>query len=308
MNSTFLRILAAFMVITAIVTAWLGYRVINKKPMNKLAVVVPSYSQVVAREDIPVGHVLTAADLEIATTQQYDKRTFSDTQNLIGKVTTMAMIKGAPFKTSQFPNHSALTQALAYHERAVAIKVNEVIGVGGFIKPGDYVDVLLYLRADRENGEVSSAQIVLSNVKVLAYGALITETESNLESERVQSASNKLGTTSSRSGTKKEKDSRSAILAVTDQDVSKLMLADSTGVLRLALRGGSLPSSTSNIVSDNQFIRLGDVSQPTNKPLSKTTVKPSSVSVKKESTTSSSQHERVVVLRGEQVEVVKVAR
>lgn len=310
MNSTFLRVLAALMVIVAIVTAWLGYRVSNKKPIDTLEVVVPSYAQIVARVDVPAGHVLTATDLDIVTTQQHDKRTFSDTQSLIGKVTTMAVIKGAVFKTSHFPNNSLLAQTLASHERAVAIKVNEVIGVGGFIKPGDYVDVLLYLRADRENGEVSSAQVVLTNVKVLAYGALITEMESSQEDELTQPVPNKLGTGSNRSDPKKEKDSRSAILAVADQDVSKLMLADSSGVLRLALRSGPLQSellqdATASAASDNQFIRLGDVSQPSDLH-SKTTVAPSTVTAKKKPT--ATQRQRVIVHRGEQIEVVNVAR
>lgn len=312
MNSTFLRVLAALMVIAAIVTAWLGFRVSNKKPMDTLEVVVPSYSQIVARDDIPAGHVLTAADLDIVTTQQHDKRTFSDTQNLIGKVTTMAVIKGAPFKTSHFPSNSLLAQTLASHERAVAIKVNEVIGVGGFIKPGDHVDVLLYLRADRENGEVSSAQVVLSDVKVLAYGELITEIESSQEEELIQPASSKLGTSSSRSDTKKEKDSRSAILAVAEQDVSKLMLADSTGVLRLALRSGPLQGElmqgvTANAALDNQFIRLGEVSQPSELH-SKTTATPSMVTTKIKPTTSATKHQRVIIHHGEQIEVVNVAR
>lgn len=309
MNSTFLRVLAVFMVIAAIVTAWLGYRISNKQPLDKINVVVPSYTQVVARVDIPAGHELTAGDMGVASTQQQDKRTFSDSQNLIGKITTMPIAKGTAFKTSHFPTDSLLGQALASHERAVAIKVNEVIGVGGFIKPGDYVDVLLYLRANRETGEVSSAQVVLTNVKVLAYGALTNETETFQENVLTQPSQGKLGTGNSRTDTKQEKDSRSAILVVQDQDVSKLMLADSTGILRLALRGRSPRATVST--ADNQFIRLEDVSQSSGVPLSansKNTTVPSVVTAKKQPIVSTTQRARVIVHRGEQVEVVKVTR
>jgi pilus assembly protein CpaB len=309
MNSTFLRVLAVFMVIAAIVTAWLGYRISNKQPLDNIEVVVPSYPQVLARVDIPAGHTLTAEDIEIASTQQQDKRTFSNPQNLIGKVTSLSVAKGAAFKTSHFPMDSLLGQALAAHERAVAIKVNEVIGVGGFIKPGDYVDVLLYLRANRETGEVSSAQVVLTNVKVLAYGALTNETETDQENVLTQPSQGKLGAGNGRTDTKQEKDSRSAILAVNDQDVSKLMLADSTGILRLALRG-RLPQATTS-TADNQFIRLEDVSQSSAVPLathSKNTAAPSAATTKKKPFTLSAQRERVIVHRGEQVEIVKVTR
>ncbi len=309
MNSTFLRVLAVLIVVAAIVTAWLGYRISNKQTLDKIEVVVPSYSQVVARVDIPAGHELIADDMDVASTKQQDKRTFSDSQSLIGKVTTMPVAKGTAFKTSHFPNDSLLGQALAAHERAVAIKVNEVIGVGGFIKPGDYVDVLLYLRANRETGEVSSAQIVLTNVKVLAYGALTNETEASQDNVLTQPSQGKLGTSNSRSDTKQEKDSRSAILAVHDQDVSKLMLADSTGILRLALRGRLPQAATST--ADNRFIRLEDVSQSSGVPLSaysKNTAMPSAVTKKKKPIALTTQRERVIVHRGEQVEVVKVTR
>jgi pilus assembly protein CpaB len=309
MNSTFIRVLAIFMVIAAIVTAWLGYRMSNKQPLDNIEVVVPSYSHVVARVDIPAGHALTAEDLDIASTQQQDKRTFSDSQNLIGKVTTMPVAKGIAFKTSHFPIDNLLGQALAAHERAVAIKVNEVIGVGGFIKPGDFVDVLLYLRANRETGEVSSAQVVLTNVKVLAYGALTNDTETEQENVLTQPSQGKLGTGNSRKDTKQEKDSRSAILAVQDQDVSKLMLADSTGILRLALRGRSPQAATST--ADNQFIRLGDVSQSsgaTPAAHANNTTAPSAATTQKKPLALNAQRERVIVHRGEQVEVVKVTR
>ena len=308
MNSTLLRVLALLMVIAAIVTAWLGYRISNQQPSDKINVVAPSFTQAVARLDIPAGHELTADDMDAANTQQQDKRTFSNLQSLIGKVTTMPIAKGTAFKTSHFPTDSLLGQALSAHERAVAIKVNEVIGVGGFIKPGDYVDVLLYLRANRETGEVSSAQVVLTKVKVLAYGALTNETEASQEKVLTQPIQGKLGT-GSRSDTKQEKDSRSAILAVQHQDVSKLMLADNTGILRLALRGSSPRATTST--ADNQFIRLQDVSQLSGVAISaysKNTAVPSAVTTKKQTKVLTTQRERVIMHHGEQVEAVKVTR
>lgn len=311
MNSAFLRMLAVFMVIAALVTAYLGYKTSHQKPTDTLKVVVPTFAQVVARTDIPAGHVLTVEDLETITTQQNDKRAFSNANSLIGKVTTLAVAKGSAFKLSDFPTYSLLGRALAPHERAVAIKANEVIGVGGFIKPGDHVDVLLYLRADRETGEVSSAQVVLTNVKVLAYGALTPETETKQEDEPVQSTPKRLGSDMSRGDTNREKDSRSAILAVAEQDVSKLMLAESTGTIRLALRGATLPEAHLQHAENSQLISLGDLSkasgiQHSNQPITAdaSTITPT----KKKVATSAAKRTRVIVHRGEQVEVVNVAR
>lgn len=310
MNSTFLRVLAILMAIAAIATAFIGYQLSHKKPTDTIAVVVPSYAQVVARNDIPAGHVLTLEDLELASTQQQDKRTFSDPQSLIGKTTTMAVIKGAAFNASHFPAVSLLGQALAPHERAVAIKVNEVVGVGGFIRPGDHVDVLLYLRTDRETGDISSAQVVLTNVKVLAYGTITSETEPSQNAALTPSEPGKLGA-DQRSDIKNSKESHSAILAVDAHDISKLMLADSTGILRLALRGESLADGNGPGTADKQFVRLGDIAQSSGRPIltpSTTTAASAQGAAKKNPITSASNRERVIVHRGEKVEVINVAK
>jgi pilus assembly protein CpaB len=309
MNSTFLRILAILMVIAAIVTGYLGYRISNKKPAESLTVVVPSYAHVLATNDIAAGHVLTAEDLKVASTPQHDKQAFSDPQQLIGKVTTSAVMKETPFKITHFPAKNVFGQVLAPDERAVAIKVNEVIGVGGFIKPGDHVDVLLYLHRDQETGEISSSQVLLTNVKVLAYGTQTGEPEPTPQEEVAQATPNKLGLSNNRIDSKNDRDSRSAILAVNAQDTSKLMLADSTGILRLALRGEPLPGTDASVTTTNQFVRLGEVSQPSGiaptTPVS-TTAAPTKVAVKQH--TPASKRQRIIVHRGEQVEVVNVKK
>lgn len=310
MNSTFLRVLAALMAMAAIVTAYIGYRISHKKPVDTIQVVVPSYSQVTARNDIAPGHILVAEDLDITTTPQQDKQTFSQPADLIGKIPSMPVSKGATFKSSHFPAPSLLGQALAPHERAVAIKVNEVIGVGGFIKPGDHVDVLLYLRNDRETGEISSSQVVLSNVKVLAYGTLINEVEEKQNEAPTPPEVNKLGTETNKPGIKNAKDSRSAILAVADKDTAKLMLADSSGVLRLALRGEAV-AEADTATTGNQFIRLGDLSQASGaSPFKPAQPAPtlSKVSTHNTQTTPATQRERVIIHRGEKMEVVNVAK
>lgn len=310
MNSTFLRVLAALMAIAAIVTAYIGYRINHKQPVDKVKVVIPTYPQVIARNDIAPGHVLVAEDLEVTTTQQKDKEAFSQPTDLIGKRPSMAVSKGATFKSSYFPTPSPLGQALAPHERAVAIKVNEVVGVGGFIKPGDHVDVLLYLRNDRETGEISSSQVVLTNVKVLAYGTLINEVEEKPNDASTAPELNKLGTDNSKPGIKNAKDSRSAILAVADKDIAKLMLADSSGILRLALRGEAL-AEADTATTGNQFIRLGDLSQASDASHPKPTQPAptlSTVSTKNTPTTPATKRERVIIHRGEKMEVVNVAK
>jgi pilus assembly protein CpaB len=309
LNSTFLRVLATLMVIAAVVTGYVGYRLSQKKPADTLAVVVPTYTYVIAKNALAAGHMLAMEDLETATTPQFDKHAFSDPQALVGKVVTASIMKGAPFNTSHFPVRNLLGQALAPDQRAIAIKVNEVIGVGGFIKPGDHVDVLLYLRQERETGDISSAQVVITNVKVLAYGTLTAETESSQEDALAPSAPGKLG--SDNRPDKNGKDSRSAILSVPAQDMTKLMLADSTGNLRLALRGEALPDASSAMAVDDQFIGLGEVSHASgSKPvmLSQTVTAATQVTMQKHPMVPTPKRERVIVHLGGKTEVIDVAK
>lgn len=311
MNSTFLRVLAALMVIAALVTAFLGYRQSHQQAASTLKVVVPTYSQVVARKDLPAGHTLTSEDLEVVNTQQPDKKAFSEPHSLVGKVITVKIAKGTTLKSSHIPSNDVISHALAPDERAVAIKVNEVIGVGGFIKPGDQVDVLLYLRADKENGDTSSAQIVLSNVRVLVYGDLLSEAEVGQTDTSTGPTSLTLGSNKKSTDTSKKNDSRSAVLAVAAQDVSKLMLAESAGQLRLALRAKSYQSTTSSGSDSNRFISMGEIAQP-NSMSSANLAKNNTVSMasqpKKTVKQSTLKRERVTIHRGEQVEVINVVR
>ena len=53
--------------------------------------------------------------------------------------------------------------------RAISVKVNEVVGVAGFVVPGTRVDVMVTLKG-RQNDEQSMTRIVCSNVQVLTAG------------------------------------------------------------------------------------------------------------------------------------------
>jgi pilus assembly protein CpaB len=54
-------------------------------------------------------------------------------------------------------------------KRAMSVKVDEVIGVSGFIKPGDHVDVMVTIEPDSKS-QNPIAKMILGNLKVLAAG------------------------------------------------------------------------------------------------------------------------------------------
>lgn len=66
-----------------------------------------------------------------------------------------------------------------------------MVGGGGFVLPGDYVDVMLFVRDERDGESTPLAQLVLPGVRVLTYGERIAvgsdgQDRSNQERTRVR--------------------------------------------------------------------------------------------------------------------------
>ena len=93
--------------------------------------------------------------------------------------------------------------------KAVTIRVNDVEGVGGFVLPGDHVDVVLTRQIDKGS---ATTQVVLQNTRVLAVD--------QIADERAQKAAV----------------AKSVTLEVDTVDAQKLWLSSSVGSLSLLLR------------------------------------------------------------------------
>lgn len=105
---------------------------------------------------------------------------------------------------------SPLAMMLPPGMRAVTIQVNEVLGVGGFVRPNDAVDILLTeLPAD---AAARASRVILQNVKVLAMGQDISASRTTAIV------------------------ANSATVAVTLEGAQKLALATTMGKISLALR------------------------------------------------------------------------
>jgi len=300
MNSTLMRLIAIVLAAGAIITGWLGYRMSTQQAAPQLPAVQITYPQLIATRDIPAGEILSATDVRVDKLTQRDPAALTDTEQAIGRLTLAPIPKGVPVLASHFPVVSPVAQTLKPHERALAVKVNEVIGVGGFLKPGDHVDVLLYLRAEKETGDVSSAQVILSDVRVLAYGddtapaAMRTDNAAS-ENSVIQQGASKLEAM-------KAKDGKSAILAVPEEETARLMLAENSGIIKLALRGAALPN-TLRALPDRNFLQLQNIGKPVNEPVLQPATTASAPKITKIARTADSQ---VIVHHGDRVEVVKL--
>jgi len=95
--------------------------------------------------------------------------------------------------------------------RGYSVKVNEVVGVGGFIVPDSRVDVVLTTSPSYQSQEKIS-KIVLEDVQVLAAGQVIEQKE------------NKPVTVNT------------VTLALSPEDSEKLALASNDGIIQLVMR------------------------------------------------------------------------
>jgi pilus assembly protein CpaB len=151
---------------------WMSAQAVQKAgPVHKLAPVV------VAIKILPAGHKLKAADLAL---QQWPvanlpQGRFGKAQVLIGRVIKGPMFKGEVVLASKLAPKGAaggLSAVVPPGYRAMTVKVNEVIGVGGFVQPGDRVDVL----ATIDQGPFRSDPVshcVLEDITVLTVGEKI---------------------------------------------------------------------------------------------------------------------------------------
>ncbi len=76
---------------------------------------------------------------------------------------------GSWLNDESFETGGALARMIRPDERALAVAADDVVNVGGQLSPGDYVDVLLFLRMDTNNLQ-QSAQVVVPALRVLGVG------------------------------------------------------------------------------------------------------------------------------------------
>ena len=177
---------------------------------------------VVANKDIPAGTMINEEFLKkgMLKASPWPKTSvpagaFSSPEQLVGKTNRVKILANEPILESRLAGEGAgLTVRLEAGKRAMAVRVDEIIGVSGFIVPDDRVDVIVTATppgADKQDDRMS--KIVLQNKRVLSVA---------------QSTEQKDG---------KPQVARSITLEVSPDEAEKLSLASQEGSVVLALRG-----------------------------------------------------------------------
>lgn len=93
----------------------------------------------------------------------------TDPAEILGSVATSEMTAGEILMKSRFSSHeggSTLASLIAENKRAISVRVDDVVGVAGFLLPGNYVDVLA-TRLERSS-RIATTKTVLEKIRVLA--------------------------------------------------------------------------------------------------------------------------------------------
>ncbi|GLU30960.1 Flp pilus assembly protein CpaB [Trinickia caryophylli] len=172
----------------------------------------------VAVDDINLGQPLNTNLIRVVNwpTGSVPPGTFSDPKLLQGRVVKSSLTRGEPVlesKLSPAGTKGGLSAVINKGDRAITVRVNDVVGVAGFALPGNYVDVIVNTQAPGStNDQHSISKIVLEKILVLAVAQQVSRDDTQ---PKVVNA---------------------VTLEVSPDQAEKLDLARSVGTLSLVLR------------------------------------------------------------------------
>jgi len=208
-------------VIVALFATYAVYRYLQRAAESAR---VPSQPVVVAAQDMPEGARLDRPTLGItmwpATT--VPPGAFSVPDSVIGRVTRVPVFKGEPIVPGRLApagTGPGLEVKITPGKRAMAVKINDVVGLSGLIQPNSRVDVLVTLK---EEGSLDRqrAKLFMNDVRVLSVG---TQVERSEEGKAISATT--------------------AALEVTPAEAERLAVAMNQGSIQLVLRGYGDPDS-----------------------------------------------------------------
>ncbi len=181
-------------------------------------VTVPTRPVVVANANLSLGSELRADDLTTIDwpTSAVPEGAFDSVAALVGRGLIASVVRHEPVlpgKLSSKEAGSGLPPIIPEGKRALSVKVNEVIGVAGYVLPGTHVDVLATANASNRAEDMTS-KVVLSNVQVLTAGTRLEQETKDSKPVQVTVVT----------------------LLVTPEEAERLTLASTEGRIQLALR------------------------------------------------------------------------
>jgi len=158
-----------------LISAVLVYVYLSQAGGEKTAASGDTKQVLVAREDIPVATRITDSMVELKAipVEAVHPDSFSSTEGVVGNMARYPIAAGEQVLSDRVAASSVtlregeklpLPYIVPEGKRAVSVSTSALIGAGGLMRPGDYVDVILTLNL----GDDQIGRIILQNLEVLA--------------------------------------------------------------------------------------------------------------------------------------------
>lgn len=212
--------------LTATAASYGVYRAIQGIPVRQVE--VATVHAVVAGVHLPVGTLVTKEQVKLVPWPARNQvpGAFASVEQVVNRGVIQPIGENEPITESKLAPLGAgggLSPTIPEGMRAISVKVNEVVGVAGFVVPGSRVDVLVTVE-DKNGGSIARA--VVSNIQVLTAGT-------RFDQEKAKADAKPIPTTV-------------VTLLATPQDAERITLASTEGKIMLTLRNplDTLPTET----------------------------------------------------------------
>ncbi len=210
-------IVLAVAVLMAAIASFGVYMAVRSMPVREVE--IARTQAVVAARPLQVGMMVTKDDVKVVPWPAANPvpGSLTEIERVVNRGVIGSLSENEPLtetKLAAVGSGAGLPPTITEGMRAVSIKVNEVIGVAGFVIPGTRVDVLVTVRGN-ETRE-SQSRVVLSNVQVLTAGTRYDQERATAEGKPIPTSV--------------------VTLLLTPEDAEKLTLASEEGRIMLTLR------------------------------------------------------------------------
>jgi pilus assembly protein CpaB len=230
-------------VLMAAVAALGVYLAVRSMPVREVE--IARTQAVVATHPMSVGTLVTKDDLKLVAWPAATPvpGSFTEIDKAVNRGVIVPISENEPLteaKLAPIGSGAGLPPTITEGMRAISVKVNEVIGVAGFVIPGTRVDVLVTLKTP-DKGNASETRVVLSNVQVLTAGTRYDQERATKEGKPIPTSV--------------------VTLLLTPEDAEKVTLASEEGRIMLALRNplDTVPTKTNGT---KMAALLGEPSPP----------------------------------------------
>ena len=210
------RTLVVLLVAVAVASgaSYFVYSAVMSIPVREVE--VKSYYVAVSSKALPVGTMVRESDVKLVPWPASSPVSggYSKVEEVVNRGLIAPVVENEPLTSTKLAALEAgagLPPTIATGMRAISVKVNEVIGVAGFVVPGTRVDVVVTI--GRQDDSVS--RVIVGNAQVLAAGTKFDQDQAK-DGKPVPSTV--------------------VTLLVTPSDAERIALASTEGSIMLALR------------------------------------------------------------------------